>query len=66
MNFGIQELVIVLVIVLLVFGSTRLPKLARAIGQASGELKKGMQEGAPDSDDKKNAANGDGASSKQD
>lgn len=44
-NIGPMELVIVLVVVLLLFGSTRLPKLAKSIGEASQEFKKGVQEG---------------------
>lgn len=39
MNIGAPELLIVLAIVLLLFGSTRLPKLARSLGQASKEFK---------------------------
>ena len=46
MNIGPTELIIVLAIVLLLFGSTRLPKLARSLGQASKEFKKGVDEGA--------------------
>ena len=42
MNIGPTELIIVLAIVLLLFGSTRLPKLARSLGQASKEFKKGV------------------------
>jgi sec-independent protein translocase protein TatA len=45
MNIGPTELIIVLAIVLLLFGSTRLPKLARSLGQASKEFKKGIDEG---------------------
>ena len=45
MNIGPTELIIVLAIVLLLFGSTRLPKLARSLGQASKEFKKGVDEG---------------------
>ena len=45
MNIGPTELLIVLAIVLLLFGSTRLPKLARSLGQASKEFKKGVDEG---------------------
>ena len=45
MNFGPTELIIVLVIILLLFGSTRLPKLARSLGQASKEFKTGVKEG---------------------
>ncbi len=43
-----MELIIVLVVVLLLFGSTRLPKLAKSIGEASKEFKKGVNEGGGD------------------
>lgn len=45
---GPTELIIILVVVLLLFGSTRLPKLARSMGEASKEFKKGVSEGAKD------------------
>jgi sec-independent protein translocase protein TatA len=48
MNLGPTELIIILVIVLVLFGSTRLPKLARSMGQASKEFKKGVNEGDKD------------------
>ncbi len=44
MNVGTTELIIVLFVVLLLFGSTRLPKLARSIGQAQKEFKEGVKE----------------------
>ena len=50
MNVGPTELLIVLAIVLLLFGSTKLPKLARSLGEAQKEFKKGMSEGAKDDD----------------
>jgi sec-independent protein translocase protein TatA len=50
MNLGPTELIIILVIVLVLFGSTRLPKLARSMGQASKEFRKGVAEGATDED----------------
>ena len=53
MNFGPTELIIVLVIVLLLFGSTRLPKLARSLGQASKEFKTGVKEGDTSPDEPK-------------
>jgi sec-independent protein translocase protein TatA len=55
MNIGVPELLIVLAVVLLLFGSTKLPKLARSLGQASNEFKKGVSEGdaAPDDTDSK-------------
>jgi len=50
MNFGAPELIIVLLIVLLVFGSTKLPKLARSLGQAQKEFKDGLKEGVQTDD----------------
>jgi sec-independent protein translocase protein TatA len=50
MNIGPTELLIVLAIILLLFGSTRLPKLARSLGQASKEFKKGVDEGTTEAD----------------
>lgn len=44
MNLGAPEILIILVIVLLLFGSTRLPKLARSLGEASKEFKKGVND----------------------
>lgn len=47
MNFGLPELLIILVIVLLLFGSTRLPKLSRSIGQSIRELREGFNTKEP-------------------
>ena len=44
MSFGPTELIIVLLIVLLLFGGAKLPKLARSLGEASKEFKKGVDE----------------------
>jgi sec-independent protein translocase protein TatA len=49
-SIGAPELIIVLLVVLFLFGSTKLPKLARSIGEASKEFKKGVSEGAGQSD----------------
>lgn len=43
-----SELIIVLVIVLIVFGGAKLPKLARSLGQAQKEFKSGLTEDADD------------------
>jgi sec-independent protein translocase protein TatA len=51
MNLGPGELVIILLIVLLLFGATRLPRLARSMGQALKEFKKGADEGPQDEAD---------------
>jgi sec-independent protein translocase protein TatA len=55
MNIGPTELIIVLAIVLLLFGSTRLPKLARSLGQASKEFKKGVDGEDDDTSESKSA-----------
>jgi len=52
-GLGSTELIIVLVIVVLVFGSSRLPKLARSLGQAQKEFKDGVAEGGKESDEEK-------------
>jgi sec-independent protein translocase protein TatA len=41
-GLGAPELLIILFALLLLFGSTKLPNLARSLGQAQGEFKKGM------------------------
>jgi sec-independent protein translocase protein TatA len=43
-GLGMGELAIILVILLLLFGSTKLPKLARSIGESAGELQKGFDD----------------------
>ena len=45
-RIGAPELIIVLVLVLLIFGGAKLPKLARSLGQAQKEFKTGLSEGA--------------------
>ena len=55
MNLGPTELIIILVIVLLIFGGAKLPKLARSMGQAQKEFKKGLSEGAKDDDEDQKA-----------
>ncbi|MEQ8719586.1 MAG: twin-arginine translocase TatA/TatE family subunit [Acidimicrobiales bacterium] len=47
-SLGTGELLIILIIVLLVFGGAKLPKLARSLGQAQKEFKEGVAEGAED------------------
>lgn len=46
--FGLrgQELLIVLLIVLLIFGARKLPDLARSIGASAKEFRKGIEEGS--------------------
>lgn len=44
MNLGPTELIIILAIVLLLFGSRKLPDLARSLGKSSREFRKGLQD----------------------
>lgn len=44
-GIGPPELLIIFAILLLVFGASRLPKLARSMGQAGKEFKAGLKEG---------------------
>jgi sec-independent protein translocase protein TatA len=41
---GAPELLIVLLIILLIFGGTKLPKLARSLGEAQREFRQGQDE----------------------
>jgi sec-independent protein translocase protein TatA len=41
-NFGIWELLLVLLIVLLVFGATRLPQIGESLGKAIRNFRKGL------------------------
>ena len=41
-GLGLPELLIILVILLLLFGSAKLPKLAKSLGESAGELQKGF------------------------
>jgi sec-independent protein translocase protein TatA len=43
-----EDLVIVLIIILLLFGAKKLPDLARSIGQAGKEVRKGFSDGVED------------------
>jgi sec-independent protein translocase protein TatA len=49
MSIGPTELLIVLAIVLLIFGSTKIPQLARSVGQAKAEFKNGHEESVSES-----------------
>jgi sec-independent protein translocase protein TatA len=43
-GLGTQELIIILIIVVILFGATRLPQIGSGIGQAIRNFKKGVKE----------------------
>jgi sec-independent protein translocase protein TatA len=46
--FGVDGIIVVVVAaIVLLFGGSKLPQLARGLGSASHEFRKGMQEGEP-------------------
>jgi len=47
---GGPELIIILVVVLVLFGGSQLPKLAKNLGKAQKEFKDGMAEAGQDSE----------------
>jgi sec-independent protein translocase protein TatA len=53
---GGPQLIIILVVVLVLFGGSQLPKLARNLGKAQKEFRDGMGEGAGSSDGASSAA----------
>ncbi len=48
--FGVDGIIILVVVVLVLFGSTQIPKLARSLGSAQKEFKKGLDEGSSEDD----------------
>jgi sec-independent protein translocase protein TatA len=58
-GLGSQELLVILVIVMVLFGANRLPQLARSLGSSLKEFKKGLdsaQAGASVAPDKRSCA----------
>lgn len=51
-TFGAWEVILVLGVFLLLFGSTKLPKLARSLGSSMTEFKKGLRGDAPPDEEK--------------
>ena len=55
-GFGPTELIIVLVIVLVIFGGAKLPKLARSLGEAKKEFEASTKDDKVDESDTKKTA----------
>jgi sec-independent protein translocase protein TatA len=43
-TIGTQEVLLIAVVVLVLFGARKIPELARSVGRAAGELQKGIKE----------------------
>ncbi|HOW59261.1 MAG TPA: twin-arginine translocase TatA/TatE family subunit [Candidatus Omnitrophota bacterium] len=52
-GLGIPEILVILVVVLLIFGTARLPEIGRTLGKALSEFKKGISGSENDQDKKK-------------
>ncbi|MFZ4670090.1 MAG: Sec-independent protein translocase subunit TatA/TatB [Microthrixaceae bacterium] len=48
--FNGPEIWIIVIVLLVLFGGSQLPKLARSLGEAQKELKKGMKDGEGETD----------------
>lgn len=44
MVFGPMEIALIVVIIIVLFGASKIPELARSLGKATGEFKKGQKE----------------------
>ena len=44
-NVGTVQLIIVILLICVFFGGKKIPELARSLGKAKGEFKKGLDEG---------------------
>jgi sec-independent protein translocase protein TatA len=57
--FGVDGVIVLIVIVVVLFGGSQIPKLARSLGSAQSQFKKGLEEGKSEATD----AGGDKATS---
>ena len=51
-GLGPQELLLVVAVIFLLFGATRLPQLAKSLGQSKRAFKEGLEEGEKESQKK--------------
>jgi sec-independent protein translocase protein TatA len=48
-GLGTPELIVIVLVIFLLFGATRLPQLAKALGQSKKAFREGIEEGERDS-----------------
>jgi sec-independent protein translocase protein TatA len=61
--FGVDGVIVLVVVLAVLFGGTQIPKLARSLGSAHSEFKKGLAEGAAESSKDTAKSDGDAAAS---
>jgi sec-independent protein translocase protein TatA len=57
-TFGAWEVILILAAFLLLFGSSKLPKLARSLGSSMTEFKKGLRGETPEEEEKEKLEGG--------
>jgi sec-independent protein translocase protein TatA len=58
--FGVDGVIVLIVIVVVLFGGSQIPKLARSLGSAQSQFKKGLEEGKSEATDTDKATSADG------
>lgn len=51
--FGTQEVILIAIVVILMFGAKKIPQLMRGVGSGIKEFKDGMKEGEKSAEDEK-------------
>ncbi len=46
-GLGVQELLLIFLVLVLLFGARKIPQIAKGLGQSIGEFRRGMSESAP-------------------
>lgn len=62
---GIPEILLIIFVILLLFGSKKLPELARSLGKSLNEFKRGQTETAPEKKIEKQAEPADDSEDKE-
>ncbi len=58
-GLGLPELLVILVIVVVLFGASRLPRIAKSLGSSAKEFRKGLDEGEDEDEDDASASSDD-------
>lgn len=52
-GLGPQEILLILVVIILLFGAKKIPEIARGLGKGMSEFKRGVREGTEDTENSK-------------